>query len=97
MQSVSSTNHLWHAVQVPPSWAPVRNLTDRSTKPGQRIKTIRRDARYAVLGHTIWLGGVYADSERIICDGANNVLLEYDFTTTADDDDDADKGNGKTR
>lgn len=75
----------------------VWDLDLTSTKPGQRIKTIRRDARYAVLGHTIWLGGVYADSERIICDGANNVLLEYDFTTTADDDDDADKGNGKTR
>jgi hypothetical protein len=76
----------------------VWDLDLTSTKPGQRIKTIRRDARYAVLGHTIWLGGVYADAERIVCDGANNVLLEYDFTATADDDDDdADKGDRKTR
>ena len=36
------------------------------SKPGQKIKTIRRDARYAVLGHTIWLGGTYADEKRII-------------------------------
>ena len=57
------------------------------SKPGQKIKTIRRDARYAVLGHTIWLGGTYADEKRIICDGANNVLLEYDFSSTPDDGD----------
>ena len=59
------------------------DLTD--SKPGQRVKAIRRDARYAVLGHTVWLGSTYADSERIICDGANNVLLEYDFSTPTDD------------
>ena len=59
------------------------DLTD--SKPGQRIKTVRRDARYAVLGHTMWLGSTYADAERIICDGANNVLLEYDFSSPADD------------
>jgi len=57
------------------------------SKPGQRLKAIRRDARYAVLGHTIWLGGTYADDDRIICDGANNVLLEYDFSSTPDDGD----------
>jgi len=59
------------------------DLTD--SKPGQRIKTVRRDARYAVLGHTVWLGSTYADAERIICDGANNVLLEYDFSSPTDD------------
>lgn len=59
------------------------DLTD--SKPGQRIKTVRRDARYAVLGHTMWLGSTYADAERIICDGANNVLLEYDFSSPTDD------------
>jgi hypothetical protein len=63
----------------------VWDLDLTKNKPGEKIKTIRRDARYAVLGHTVWLGSTYADAERIICDGANNVLLEYDFTAQADD------------
>ena len=63
----------------------VWDLDLTKNKPGEKIKTIRRDARYAVLGHTVWLGSTYADADRIICDGANNVLLEYDFTAQADD------------
>lgn len=43
------------------------------------IKVVCRDARYAVFGYIIWFGGTYVDVERIICDGVNNVLLEYDF------------------
>jgi WD40 repeat protein len=61
---------------------------DLDVKPPPKvanIKAVRRDARYAVLGHTIWLGGTYADAERIICDGANNVLLEYDFSNAPQD------------
>jgi hypothetical protein len=44
----------------------------------------RREALYAVTGHTVWLGGVCADEERILCDGANNVAMCYDFTEDPD-------------
>lgn len=63
----------------------VWDLDLTTSKPGEKIRAIRRDARYAVLGHTVWLGSTYADADRIICDGANNVLLEYDFTAKTDD------------
>ena len=46
----------------------------------------RREALYAVTGHTVWLGDVCADDERIVCDGANNVTICYDFTEDPDGD-----------
>ena len=46
----------------------------------------RREALYAVTGHTVWLGDVCADEERILCDGANNVTICYDFTEDPDGD-----------
>ena len=46
----------------------------------------RRGALYAVTGHTVWLGDVCADDERIVCDGANNVTICYDFTEDPDGD-----------
>lgn len=46
----------------------------------------RREALYAVTGHTVWLGDVCADEERIVCDGANNVTICYDFTEDPDGD-----------
>ena len=47
-----------------------------------------REALYAVTGHTVWLGGVAADDVRILCDGANNVALMYDFSEDPDGDGD---------
>ena len=46
----------------------------------------RREALYAGTGHTVWLGDVCADDERIVCDGANNVTICYDFTEDPDGD-----------
>ena len=37
-------------------------------------------------GHTVWLGDVCADDTRIVCDGANNVTICYDFTEDPDGD-----------
>ena len=39
-------------------------------------------------GHTVWLGGVVADETRILCDGANNVAICYDFSEDPDGDGD---------
>ena len=50
--------------------------------------TERREALYAVTGHTVWLGGVVADETRILCDGANNVAICYDFSEDPDGDGD---------
>ena len=43
-------------------------------------KIERREALYAVTGHTVWLGGISADDTRILCDGANNIALMYDYS-----------------
>jgi WD40 repeat protein len=48
----------------------------------------KSECLYAVTGHTVWLGGVQADETRIICDGANNIAMCYDFSEDPDDDGD---------
>ena len=39
-------------------------------------------------GHTVWLGGISADDTRILCDGANNIALMYDYSEDPDGDGD---------
>lgn len=51
-------------------------------------KIERREALYAVTGHTVWLGGISADDTRILCDGANNIALMYDYSEDPDGDGD---------
>ena len=48
-------------------------------------------------GHTVWLGDVCADDERIVCDGANNVTICYDFTETPTGTGDMTRGGGADR
>ena len=39
-------------------------------------------------GHTVWLGGVSCDETRIMCDGANNIAMMYDYSDDPDGDGD---------
>lgn len=48
----------------------------------------RREALYAVTGHTVWLGGLTCDDTRILCDGANNIAMMYDYSDDPDGDGD---------
>jgi|AntAceMinimDraft_12_1070368.scaffolds.fasta_scaffold38404_2 hypothetical protein len=50
----------------------------------------RREALYAVTGHTVWLGGISCDETRILCDGANNIGIMYDFSDHPDADGEGD-------
>ena len=45
----------------------------------------KSECLYAVTGHTVWLGSVQADETRILCDGANNIAMCYDFSDDPDD------------
>ena len=45
----------------------------------------KSECLYAVTGHTVWLGSVQADETRIVCDGANNIAMCYDFSDDPDD------------
>lgn len=60
---------------------------EKNPKPSPFVAE-RREALYAVTGHTVWLGSVSADETRILCDGSNNVAMCYDFSEDPDGDGD---------
>ena len=56
---------------------------ERGDASGGDVK--KSECLYAVTGHTVWLGSVQADETRIVCDGANNIAMCYDFSDDPDD------------
>eukprot|EP00227_Mantoniella_beaufortii_P020214 CAMPEP_0197580254 /NCGR_PEP_ID=MMETSP1326-20131121/4088_1 /TAXON_ID=1155430 /ORGANISM="Genus nov. species nov., Strain RCC2288" /LENGTH=692 /DNA_ID=CAMNT_0043143955 /DNA_START=95 /DNA_END=2173 /DNA_ORIENTATION=- len=45
----------------------------------------RQEALYAVTGHSAWLSAVQSDDTHILCDGAHNIAMLYDFAATSDE------------
>ena len=64
---------------------PISRPTTRTERSAAAAATEETECLYAVTGHTVWLGSVQADETRIVCDGANNIAMCYDFSDDPDD------------